>query len=123
MTRSAPDLIENRNGSVVKLGGSGRIDHQTADAFQQALDAYLEVVRKAVTNLCWSVLMVPKKRLQGEGPPLCLLDEFEFPSNRMQKHPDNVLVVVTDGHTEAQKMAEDLFGIGRTDESWIGLLG
>lgn len=36
------DLTEKRNGTVVVLGASGRIDHQTADAFRQALEPYLE---------------------------------------------------------------------------------
>lgn len=34
-------LTESRNGAIVVLGASGRIDHQTADEFQRALEPYL----------------------------------------------------------------------------------
>lgn len=57
-----------------------------------------------------------QERLEGEGgPPLCLLDEFPFPSDKVQLQPGDILVVVTDGVTEAQNAAGDLFGIERTD--------
>ena len=68
--------------------------------------------------------MVPKNALKARGgPPLCLLDEFEFPSDRTQMQPGDVLVVVTDGVTEAQNMAGELFGVERTDEALDGVAG
>lgn len=35
-------LSETRTGKIVALGASGRIDHQSAEAFQSALEPYLE---------------------------------------------------------------------------------
>ncbi len=35
------ELVERREGSVVVLAASGRIDHQTAEAFQKALEPHL----------------------------------------------------------------------------------
>ena len=65
-----------------------------------------------------------QERLEGEGgPPLCLLDEFPFPSDQAQMQPGDVLVVVTDGVTEAQNISGDLFGIERTDEALDGVAG
>lgn len=65
-----------------------------------------------------------QERLEGEGgPPLCLLDEFPFPSDQAQLQPGDILVVVTDGVTEAQNAAGDLFGVDRTDAALIGVGG
>lgn len=63
-------------------------------------------------------------RLEGEGgPPLCLLDEFPFPTDKTQLQPGDVLVVVTDGVTEAQNIDGDLFGIERTDAALADVAG
>lgn len=35
------ELMETRDGAIVALRASGRIDHQSADAFQKALEPYL----------------------------------------------------------------------------------
>jgi adenylate cyclase len=41
-------------------------------------------------------------RLEGVGgPPLCLLDEFDCPTDSVQLAPGDKLIVVTDGITEA----------------------
>ncbi len=65
-----------------------------------------------------------QERLEGEGgPPLCLLDEFPFPTDQAQMQPGDVLVVVTDGVTEAQNISGDLFGVERTDEALDGVAG
>jgi hypothetical protein len=79
------DLTENRNGSVVTLGASGRIDHQTADAFQQALDPYLGglqgrrrqtcagLFRRKLCVQCWASGVVDgiQENKGAEGADLC----------------------------------------------------
>ncbi len=65
-----------------------------------------------------------QERPEGEGgPPLCLLDEFPLPSDQAQMQRGDVLVVVTDGVTEAQNISGELFGIERTDEALDGVAG
>lgn len=66
----------------------------------------------------------PAERLEGEGgPPLCLLDEFDYPTDRTQLAPGDVIVVVTDGVTEAANRGGELFGVARTDAAVAGLAG
>jgi adenylate cyclase len=49
--------------------------------------------------------------VEGEGgPPLCALDDFEYPLDRFQLAPGDALVIVTDGVTEAQNGARELYG-------------
>ncbi|MGZ0187753.1 MAG: PP2C family protein-serine/threonine phosphatase, partial [Alphaproteobacteria bacterium] len=55
-------------------------------------------------------------RLEGiGGPPLCLLDEFDYPTDSIQLAPGDKLIVVTDGITEAVNRENELFGVERTD--------
>ena len=64
------------------------------------------------------------QRLEGEGgPPLCLLDEFDYPTDRTELAPGDMLVVVTDGVTEAADMSGALFGVERTDAAMASLAG
>ncbi len=59
----------------------------------------------------------PAVRLEGVGggPPLCLLDEFDYETDRTTLAPGEMVVVVTDGVTEAANRAGELFGVERTD--------
>lgn len=64
------------------------------------------------------------RRLEGEGgPPLCLLDEFDYPTDRAELAPGDMLIVVTDGVTEAADMSGALFGVERTDAAMASLAG
>ena len=52
--------------------------------------------------------------LEGEGgPPLCALDDFEYPLDRFQLEPGDGLVIVSDGVMEAQNNAQELYGSER----------
>ena len=52
--------------------------------------------------------------LEGEGgPPLCALDDFEYPLDRFQLAPGDGLVIFTDGVSEAQNPAQELYGTER----------
>lgn len=79
------DLTENRNGSVVTLGASGRIDHQTADAFQQALDPYLGDCKEGgdkvvldfsdvnyVSSVGLRVLLMASKKTKAQKGQICV---------------------------------------------------
>ena len=44
------------------------------------------------------------------GPPLCVID-FPYPEERHVLHPRDTLVLITDGATEAQNAADELFGV------------
>jgi CHASE2 domain-containing sensor protein/serine phosphatase RsbU (regulator of sigma subunit) len=48
------------------------------------------------------------------GPPFCFLEDFPYPSVRMVLQPGDMLVMITDGVTEAQDPGHHLYGIERT---------
>jgi adenylate cyclase len=55
------------------------------------------------------------------GPPLCVMENFRFPTDRGTLKPGDWLMVMTDGATEAQNVKREFFGIERlrTSLSWI----
>jgi len=64
------------------------------------------------------------ERLEGlGGPPLCLLDDFEYPTDRADVGIGEQIVVVTDGVTEAANRRMELFGIERTAAAISALAG
>lgn len=48
------------------------------------------------------------------GPPFCFLEDFPYPSVQMVLQPADMLVMITDGVTEAQAPGHHLYGIERT---------
>jgi serine phosphatase RsbU (regulator of sigma subunit)/CHASE2 domain-containing sensor protein len=52
----------------------------------------------------------------GEGPPLCVLEDFEFRSTDCTLAPGETLCVVTDGVTEAMDSQARLYGRARLEE-------
>lgn len=44
------------------------------------------------------------------GPPLCVLDDYEYPAQSCVLEPGTVMVLFTDGVTEAQNAREELYG-------------
>ncbi len=55
------------------------------------------------------------------GPPLCVVEGYEYPSDRRQLVAGEWLVVVTDGATEAMNPKREFFGLERlrTSLSWM----
>jgi len=55
------------------------------------------------------------------GPPLCVVENFRFPTDRATLRPGDWMMVMTDGATEAQNVKREFFGIERlrTSLSWI----
>jgi serine phosphatase RsbU (regulator of sigma subunit) len=47
------------------------------------------------------------------GPPLCVVEEFAYPTHRRQMAPGEWTVLFTDGATEAMNPAREFFGIER----------
>jgi serine phosphatase RsbU (regulator of sigma subunit) len=52
---------------------------------------------------------------EGGGPPLCVLDEFEYRAASTRLAPGDVLCVVSDGVTEANDSAHALYGAARAE--------
>jgi serine phosphatase RsbU (regulator of sigma subunit) len=63
----------------------------------------------------------PERFTGSGGPPLCVMEEFEFPTQRRQLVPGEWLCVVTDGATEAMNARREFFGLERLRAtlSWI----
>lgn len=55
------------------------------------------------------------------GPPLCVLDDYEYREQRCKLEPGTVLVLFTDGVTEAQNAREELYGKERLEACLAGL--
>jgi serine phosphatase RsbU (regulator of sigma subunit) len=47
------------------------------------------------------------------GPALCVLEGFSYAAEQVQLHPGDVLVLMTDGVTEAQDPAQHFYGLER----------
>ena len=52
----------------------------------------------------------------GDGPPLCVVDDFPYDGARHPMQPGEWLCVVTDGVTEAQRATGELYGGGRVED-------
>jgi len=62
------------------------------------------------------------ERLQpADGPPLCVMDDFEYPAQHYQLAPGECLCLTTDGITEAMNEAGQLYGNERLDALLGGL--
>ncbi|HMH66230.1 MAG TPA: CHASE2 domain-containing protein [Rhizomicrobium sp.] len=48
------------------------------------------------------------------GPPLCIVDDFDYPEERFQLRPGDMLCVITDGITEAMTKQGDVMGRARS---------
>jgi len=57
------------------------------------------------------------ERLAGEtGPPLCVVDDWEYESSEATLSPSELLVVISDGVSEAQNPDKALFGVARVEQ-------
>ncbi|HSJ97750.1 MAG TPA: PP2C family protein-serine/threonine phosphatase, partial [Myxococcota bacterium] len=63
----------------------------------------------------------PERMGQPGGPPLCVVEDYRYPSDRRQLRPGDWLLVVTDGATEAMNPRREFFGLERLRASlgWI----
>ncbi|MES2960015.1 MAG: CHASE2 domain-containing protein [Pseudomonadota bacterium] len=52
----------------------------------------------------------------GDGPPLCAMGDFDYQGARCQLLPGEALCLMTDGVTEAQNPAAELYGQARAQE-------
>lgn len=63
----------------------------------------------------------PERMGNAGGPPLCVVEDYEYPTDRRQLSPGEWIVVVTDGATEAMNPRREFFGVERlrTSLSWM----
>jgi serine phosphatase RsbU (regulator of sigma subunit)/CHASE2 domain-containing sensor protein len=54
--------------------------------------------------------------VDGDGPPLCALDDFDYRGGHLRLEPGELVCVVTDGVTEARDPAGSLYGRDRLDD-------
>lgn len=53
------------------------------------------------------------------GPALCMVEDFDYPTDRIRLAPGDVILLVTDGLTEAHNRAGDPFGSDRVSEALL----
>lgn len=86
-------------------------------AFAAILD--LDNGRMMVSNAGhdWPVIKLPGGNVAAwggaGGPPLCVLDDFDYPGEALQLTPGTVVVLFTDGVTEAMDPAGVSYGLER----------
>jgi adenylate cyclase len=57
---------------------------------------------------------VPPRAITGAGgPPLCVNEEFPYAFDRLLLQPGDMLIMITDGVTEAQDSSENFYGLPR----------
>jgi adenylate cyclase len=63
----------------------------------------------------------PERMGADGGPPLCVVEDYVYATDRRQLAPGEWLVVVTDGATEAMNPRREFFGVDRlrTSLSWM----
>ena len=56
-------------------------------------------------------------RINGAGgPPLCMLEDFDYPTQHLQLNTGDSLLLLTDGVTEAMNADAEQYGMGRVNE-------
>jgi adenylate cyclase len=58
---------------------------------------------------------------EGGGPPLCVVDGFEYTAAVHRLRPGDTLCLITDGVTDARNAAGELFGRARLERRLAGL--
>lgn len=63
----------------------------------------------------------PERMGSPGGPPLCVVENYRFPSDHRQLRPGDWLLVMTDGTTEAMNPSRQFFGVERLQASlsWV----
>jgi len=56
---------------------------------------------------------LPRSLTVTGGPPLCVLEDFAYPADRIRLQSGDLLLMMTDGVTEAQDAAQMLYGLER----------
>ena len=56
---------------------------------------------------------LPRALTVTGGPPLCVLEDFAYPADRIRLQSGDLLLMMTDGVTEAQDAAQMLYGLER----------
>ncbi|MEO5693874.1 MAG: CHASE2 domain-containing protein [Usitatibacter sp.] len=64
-----------------------------------------------------SVHGAPERMGTPGGPPLCVIEDYEYPSDKRQLSPGDWLFVMTDGATEAMNPKREFFGVERLKAS------
>jgi adenylate cyclase len=97
--------------------------------FVTALAGIIDV-RSGVMELCSAGHEAPILLRAGEtprvldtagGPALCMLEDFPYAAGRVQLHAGDMLVMISDGVTEAQDAAQHFYGLRRVLE-WLTVL-
>lgn len=115
-----------RHGEVGAAFSAANIEMARDNPEQLFVTAAACVLNADAGTLTWSnaghepVYVLPATggayRLEGDsGPPLCMLDEFPYETNRHKMAPGERLVLISDGVTEAMNPAGELFGRRRLE--------
>jgi serine phosphatase RsbU (regulator of sigma subunit) len=57
----------------------------------------------------------------ADGPPLCVMDDFEYPVQQYQLQPGESLCLTTDGISEAMNQSGELYGNERLNSLLAGV--
>ncbi len=122
--------LRERDLGEVLTGAQDEIERENPEqlfvtAFVAALDVQTGVLEYANAGHEPPFRRTPSgapERLPGPGgPPLCVMEDYVYPAQRLQLEPGEWIFLVTDGVTEAMNPAREFFGIDRlrTALSWM----
>lgn len=102
------EVARDNPGALFVTVFAGVLDRDSGElACCNAGHEYPWLIRRADRSL--------RRLAGGGGPPLCVVDDFAYASVRERLQPGDLLCVVSDGVTEAQNQAHDLYGSARVD--------
>ena len=55
----------------------------------------------------------PRSLNDTGGPPLCVDEDFPYTTERLQLQPNDMLIIITDGVTEAEDAEQNFYGLAR----------
>jgi serine phosphatase RsbU (regulator of sigma subunit) len=113
LTRANADISRDNTESLFVTVFAGLLDTRTGSL--QYCNAGHEPPR-----VCGAGAQTQIVQHEG-GPPLCVVDGFEYPTGHRLLQPGECLCVVTDGVTEAMNARAELYGAARLDHVLAGL--
>lgn len=124
LIKSVALRAENPDPGAVLTRASSEIDRDNPESLFVTVFAGLLDTRTGSLQFCNAGHEPPRLRgagaatlsLQHEGgPPLCVVDGYEYPTGHRLLHKGECLCVVTDGVTEAMNRRSELYGAARLD--------
>ncbi len=115
-------LRDNRDIAAVMTAANAEIARDNPEQMFITAFAGILDIRSGLLSACTAGHEAPLIKSPGAltlawhsagGPPLCVLDDFDFPGDTLQLTPGAAVILITDGVSEAMDPDGRLYGHGR----------